>query len=201
MTGDVTDVYNLALISVGHTKRVLSPTEKTTERRHCETLYDPYRKALLTMNKWSFATITAPLTLTTDTPPTGWAYEYKYPQGCLKAIEINKGSGTVPDIPYKAGATYNESSGVHQRVIWTNQEQASLVYVRDVTNPSFFTPLFSLTLAHYMGITLSRLLSKSTRTPTEMFQLAGYYMAEAVRSGEVEGDDLDYPEPDWISDR
>lgn len=201
MAQDKLDIWNLGLISVGHSKKVVSPTEKTTERRHCESLYDPYRKALLTMNKWAFATITQPLTATSNTPPTGWAYEYVYPNGCLKAVEIHRASASLPEIPFKKGAVYDEATSTHQLVIWTNEPDASLVWIRDVDDPKFFTPLFDLTLAHYMGITLSRLLSKSTKTPQEMFQAAQYYQNEAVIAGEVEGDDFEYPEPDWITDR
>ena len=200
MATDKTDIYNLGLIHVGHTKRVTSPTEKTTERRHCEALYDPYREALLTMAKWSFATVTETLTLTGNSP-TGYDYEYIYPANCLKALEIEKSAATLPPIPFKTGAIINATTGKPQRVIRTNEQSASLVYVYDVEDVKLFTPLFNLTLAHYMGTTLSRLLSKSTKTPTEMFQLAQYYFNQAILSGEVEAEDFELPEPEWITDR
>ena len=199
MATEKTDVYNLGLIHIGHTKRVTSPTEKTTERRNCEAVYDPYRKALLTMAKWGFGTVSQTLTLTGNTP-TGYDYEYVYPTGCLKALEIARASAQLPKIPFKAGSII-DSDGDHQRVIWTNKEDASLIFIYDVEDVKMFTPLFNLTLAHYMGVTLSRLMAKSTKTPTEMFQLAQYYYNQAIISGEVEAEDFELPEPDWITDR
>lgn len=193
------DIWNFSLAQIGHTKRVVSPTEKTAERRRCEESYDFYRKALLTMAKWNFATVVETLTPTANTP-TGWTYEYVYPSGCLKAIEIAKASAQLDPIPYKAGSVYDASTGA-QRVIWTDEYQAKLVYVRNVTDTTMYTPLFEMTLAHLMGVPLARMIPKSTKLPTEMFQLAQFYFDEAVRAGEVEATDAELPEPEWITNR
>lgn len=200
MAKDNISIYNLALFHVGHSQKVISPTEKTTERRHCETVYDPYRIALLTMAKWSFATITETLTLTGNSA-IGYEYEYKYPSGCLKALEIARGSAKNDKIPFKTAAVKNATTGKPERVIWTNEPNASLIYIFDVEDVAMFTPLFNLTLAHYMGVPIARVLAQSSRTATEMFQLAQYYFNQAVLSGEVEAEDFDLPEPDWITDR
>lgn len=197
MATDKTDIYNLSLFSIGHSRRVTSPTEESTERRNCEAVYGPSKRALLTMANWSFAKTITKLSLTGYTPK-GWAYEYHYPIGCIKAIEIMRDSSYQKEIPFQTALRYDDVSDTEKRVIWTNEPLAQLLYVRDVNSTTLFTPLFDTTLAYYMGIPLARIMAKNTRTPSEMTQLFQYHLSEAIRAGEAEAQDKPEQDADWI---
>ena len=199
MATNKTDIYNLALFHIGHSTRVQSPTEPTTERRNCEAVYETAKRALLTMANWSFAKAITALSLTGNTPK-GWAYEYYYPQGCIKALEIARDSDRQKEIPFQTALRYDESTGAETRVIWTDEAGAQLLFMRDVQNPTVFTPPFDMTLSYFMGIPLARVMAKNTRTPGEMSQLFQFHLSEAIRSGEAEAQDKPEQDADWIKE-
>lgn len=197
MATDKTELYNLALFHIGHTRKVTSPTEESTERRNCEAVYESCKRALLTMASWSFAKTVVNLSLTGHTPK-GWSYEYYYPQGCIKALEIARDSDAQKEIPFQTALRYNDTTREETRVIWTNESQAQLLHLRNVQSPSVFTPLFDLTLSYYMGVPLARVMAKNTRVPGEMSQLFQYHLSEAIRAGEAEAVDKPEQDADWI---
>lgn len=133
--------------------------------------------------------------------PKGWAYEYYYPQGCIKALEIARDSDLQKEIPFQTALRYDQETGAESRVIWTDEPNAQLLFVRDVQNTTVFTPLFDLTLSYFMGIPLSRVMAKNTRTPAEMSQLFQFHLGEAIRSGEAEAQDKEEQDAEWIKDR
>lgn len=199
MATDKTEIYNLSLFHIGHTRRVESPTENSTERRNCEAVYNSAKRSLLTMANWSFAKTIVNLSLTGFTPK-GWAYEYHYPQGCIKALEIARDSDAQKEIPFQTALRYNDETGAETRVIWTDEANAQLLFVRNVQSPTVFTPLFDLTLAYYMGIPLSRVMAKNTRVAGEMTQLFQFHLSEAIRAGEAEAQDKPEQDADWIKE-
>lgn len=200
MSTDKTEIYNLALFSIGHSRRVHSPTEDSTERRNCEAIYEQSKRGLLTMANWSFAKTGVALSLTGQ-KPKGWAHEYYYPQGCIKALEIARDHDAQPEIPFQTALRYDEVSGKETRVIWTDEAGANLIYIRDVQSPAVFTPKFIDTLTHYMAIPLARIMSNNSRTPADMTQLFQYHLSEAIRSGEAEAQDKPEQDAEWIKER
>ena len=197
MTVTKTEIYNLCLINIGHTRKA---TADSTELANCESIYEQKKRSLLTMADWSFARTYTTLALTGNTA-TGWTYEYAYPNGCLKAIEIARESSDTKPIPFTTGLRYNESTETEQRVILTDEANAELVYIRDIQSTTLFTPKFVDALWSYMNITLARLMAKKESTVQEMTKLFEFHMSEAIRSGETEA--ADKPELDaiWIRDR
>lgn len=197
MAGSKTEIFNNALFFMGHTRKVNTPTEDTPEAANCRFIYDTHRRALLTLAKWSFAKTI--LTLApTGNKVTGWAYEYTYPTDCLKALEIAKSNKNDPDIPFQAGSTIDYNTGVQKRVIWTNQEAAQLVFMRDVTVTGFFTPMFDQALAYRMSVDLGRVMATRESTAKEMWSLFLWSLAEAIRQGEAEAMDEPMPDAPWI---
>lgn len=194
------DIYNQALFNIGHTKRVQSLTEDSAERRNCEAIYEPRKRSLIAMARWGFAKTETVLSLTGRTP-TGWDYEYYYPQGCLKALEIPRSNVRQKKIPFQTALYHNETTGAESKVIWTNYPQASLLFLRDVQNPVIFTPNFETCLSYFMAPDLSRVMSKNTKGPSEMFQLFQFHLQQAIIAGEAEAVDEDEPEAEWITDR
>jgi len=194
------DIYNLSLFYIGHSRRIESPTESTTENRNCTAIYEQSKRALLTMADWSFAKTSEFLSLTGHSA-TGWGNEYYYPQGCIKALEIARSSQEQDVIPFQTALRYDQISGEESRVIWTDESSAELVFLRDVLSPAMFTPKFIDTLAYYMGIPLARVMAKNTKTPADMTQMFQYNLSEAIRSGEAEAQDKKELDAEWIRER
>lgn len=194
------EIYNQALFNIGHTKGVVSPSENTAERLNCEAVYEPRKRALIGMAKWGFAKTEETLSLTGFTP-TGWLYEYYYPQQCVKALEIARSSLKAKRIPFQTALRYDASTGAESRVIWTNQAGASLLYLRDVQSPTVFTPNFETCLSFFMAPDLARVMAKNSKSPSEMFQLFQFHFQQAILAGEAEAIDEEEQEPEWITDR
>jgi len=152
------------------------------------------------MANWGFAKTEVALSLTGKTP-TGWAYEYYYPQGCLKAIEIARASREQDPIPFQRALRYNAATGAEDAVIWTNEADASLIFIRDVQNVKVMTTKFIDALSHYMGIDLARVMAKQKQVVDDMKSLFTYHLAEAIRMGEAEAEDEQELDAEWIRDR
>ena len=102
-------------------------------------------------------------------PPPPWSYEYAYPSDCLRAVfvvpqfttgftsgvpittAVTGGAPAFwngPPVRFKVGIDQiggtgqPDPHGTDQRVIWTNQEQAILAYIKQVTNPDVWDDQF-----------------------------------------------------------
>lgn len=195
------DICNQALLGVGHSRKIVTATEDTPEKNQTFRVYEPARRSLLQMGRWGFATDVVTLVDTGNTP-IGWDYEYVYPMGTLKALEIARASSDQDPIPYKTASTLDATTGAQRRVIWTNEAQASLLRIRDVQLSSMFTPLFDQCLACLMGVMgLARTIAKSENAVKESWQALNYWYGQAVQQGEVEAEDIPTPDAPWITDR
>jgi hypothetical protein len=191
------DIYNLSLFNIGHSRRVNSPTENSQERQNCDAVYEQKKRGLLSMANWSFAKAEIALSLTGESV-TGWEYEYYYPQGCLKAIQIARANSLIKPIPFQRGLRYDQTSGAETAVLLTNEPNAKLFYIREITDPKIFTPKFVDTLSHYMSIDLARVMAKQKQVVDDMKSLFTYHLGEAIRMGEAEAQDEQAPDADWI---
>lgn len=113
----------------------------------------------------------APLVWSKGLPPPPWNYEYAYPADAVRLCwivpQFNTGyTGSVPltsaantggypsywqgpPVIYKVGIDQIDVNtglpavgGADTKVIWTNQPQAILAYIKNVTNPDIFDPQF-----------------------------------------------------------
>lgn len=193
------DVYNLTLFYFGHARRIEDPTETSTENRILTSVYDQGKESLLTMAKWGFTKSFVQLTLTEYTP-TGWLYEYLYPQGCLKAIEIAKANKNQKPIPFQTGLRYVASPESEKKVILTNEPNAELIFTRNIQNVAMMTPTFVQTLAYYLAIPASRVLAKDKGVTQDMIQMFQFHFNQAIIAGEAEAQDEPHPDATWITE-
>lgn len=200
MTASQTEIFNMALFNIGHSRRVNTVAEDTPEAKNCRAVYGIHRRALLTMAKWSFAKSILPLALTGN-EVVGYDYEYTYPPDCLKALEIARSSKDLPKVPFQTGSTINYLTNEQSRVIWTNEASAQLVFMRDVNVTGLFTPLFDQTLAYRMSVDLARVMATREATAKEMLQLFQFSFNQAILSGEAEAEDEPAPDAAWIIGR
>ena len=155
-------ICNMALSHIGSEARVssINPPDGSVEAGYCATFYDLARTELLEPGNWAFALKRTALAGVTN-PSTVWAYAYAKPSNCLRALRILRQSIAVtvftqdllvePHTDDRGGAAFD----VEGDVILTNEPDAVLLYVQDVTDstkfPASFTSALSYLLASHLA--------------------------------------------------
>ena len=149
------DIMNLALASLGNTRTISSVGDQSTEATLCGRYYDMVRQSLVKMHPWGFATVTADLTVTTETHDK-YTYVYEYPEDCLRVIMIHAAGDTTAS-DYTTVIVDGDIQKV--RRIATDIENARITYINDVqdcdTMPAEFIKALSLSLASELALPLA----------------------------------------------
>lgn len=101
------------------------------------------------------------------------------------------------------GATFTLTFGAQgsQRVILTNQEFATLVYVKQITDPNVMDPLFQDAWANILGARLGMALSGDKTLVKLCTEQANNLIMEARKADGNEGLTVNNVTPDWIRGR
>lgn len=173
-----TELCNLALTHIG-TATIGLITEQNEQARTCNRLYAHARDALLTVHPWHFATKYVALALNAQVTPYRFEYAYQYPTDCLKARSIYKTIDTADPVVFKrVGNT-----------LWTDEEDAVLIYTRAVTIPNEFSKLFVFALSHFLAGLLVPALIKSDKLQQTLIRAQQNYIFQAIQVNATEGYD------------
>jgi hypothetical protein len=165
----VAQICNMALSHIGSEARVssISPPDGSVEAGHCAIFYDLARTEMLEPGNWAFALKRQALAQVTN-PSTIWAYAYAKPSNCLRALRILRPSIAVtvftqdlvvePHTDDRDSAPYD----IEGQVILTNEPDAVLVYVQDVTDSTKFTASFTSTFSYLLSSYLAGPIIKGT---------------------------------------
>jgi hypothetical protein len=127
-------------------------SETSNEVIQCRIHFDLARRALIRSHPWGFARKRVQLSQTT-TPDFEWDYAYLLPVDCLRVIDV------YDDSDNPTGATESSYAIENGRLLF-NGSTCYLRYVRDVTDPAKWDPLFLdlfvLVLAQKLVIPLSQ---------------------------------------------
>lgn len=153
MASDV-DVCNMALSHLGSDAQVaaINPPDGSVEAGHCRRFFTLARQEALEMAAYSWTKRRATLALV-DNPSTIWTYAYALPSDCIRPLRVLQLStanfsslqvsapASVDDLNrfYESGTANFDIEG---RVLLTHEPDAVLLYVRDVTDPSNWSPSF-----------------------------------------------------------
>lgn len=140
----VVQLCNMALSHIGSEARVASinPPDGSVEAGHCATFYDQARTEMIEPGTWPFTLARAALAQVTNASPT-WAFAHALPSDCLRPLRV-----------LESGATSDADSANFERegeVLYTNEENPTLVYVRDVTDTTKFSPSFTAALGYLLA--------------------------------------------------
>ena len=166
----VVQICNMALSHIGSDARVsaISPPDGSVEAGHCATFYDLARTELLEPGNYRFSLARAALAEVTNESDT-WAYAYALPSDCLRPLRVLRPTGGLTvfnlDDNYVAHVDDHDSApfDVEGQVLFSNEPDAVLVFVRDVTDTTKFTASFTSALS---------------------FNLAGYLAGPIVKGNE-----------------
>lgn len=157
----VVQICNMALSHIGSDARVssISPPDGSVEAGHCATFYDLARTELLEPGNWSFALKRLSLSEVANTSDA-WAYAYAKPSDCMRPLRVLRPTmgvtvftqdTVVGHIDDRDSAQFD----IEGDVIYTNEPDAVLVYVRDLTDttkfPATFTAALSFNLAGFLA--------------------------------------------------
>ena len=158
----VVQICNMALSHIGSEARVssISPPDGSVEAGHCATFYDIARTEMLEPGSWAFSVTRAALAQVAN-PSTVWAYAYAKPADCQHPLRILRPSIAITvftqDLVAEPHTDDRDSApfDIESEVILTNEPDAVLTYVRDVTDstkfPASFTSALSYLLASYLA--------------------------------------------------
>ena len=185
-------ICNMAISNVGGIliNSLNSPYE-STEAQYCDLFYDQAREDLLRDFVFNFSVTTKKLALLSSNNDFGFAYTYSLPADFLKAIEVV--NNTIFDTAITLELV--NDVGNNRLVLKTDVEQAYLKYITNVTETSFFDPLFIEGLVYLLASKIAvPIQGSSTGTPiaNDMLQKYSLFISRArSQSGNEE-----VPEPD-----
>lgn len=172
------DFVNAALVRIGSKLRISNIYDGSVAANQSLAIYGQTRDELLRQNDWGFAERNVALTLLKQapaggyTPPTTWdpaiypplpwAYEYTYPDDCLKVRAVKDTPILIPvyDPRPNIFEVVNDNDFVPARkVLLCNVADAILVYSGRITNPSTWEADFSESLVAALGRRMPSLAS------------------------------------------
>lgn len=178
------DICNTGLGHLGDDAVItaISPPDGSVQAGHCARFYPMARDQLLERYPWRFNTQRAILALSPVAAPVGWAFAYQLPSQCVKPIAV-LAPGQLPDfISWWQGVSMTDMSFSSNLtdilnskdfiveasptdgtpILYTNVQQATLIYSLGVTDTTKFTPLFIAALARLLAAYLAGPIVKGT---------------------------------------
>jgi len=153
----VVQICNMALSHIGSDARVtsISPPDGSVEAGHCATFYDLARTELLEPGAWAFSLKRAALSELTNTSEA-WAYAYAKPSDCMRPLRVLRPTMGVTVFNQDTVTAHIDDRDsaqfdVEGDVIYTNEPDAVLVYVQDVTDTTKFTASFTTAFSFLLG--------------------------------------------------
>jgi hypothetical protein len=185
------EICNRALQKLG-AQRITSLTENSRNARECNAAYSVIRDAELRAHPWSFARARAALAADGTAPAFGYSYQYQLPADFLRMIEDNDRSRRtqLADRQIEGGYVLTDQGGPLQ-----------LVYIRAVTDPNLFDPMFAEAFSTRLAL---ELVEKITESSTKKESLREDYktaIRAAKRANAIERPDLEPEEDDWVTVR
>jgi len=191
---DAVQICNMALshLMTQDTIMSLEPPDKTPAGRACKLFYDIALDTALQEYPWGFATKRVRLALVGTDVVTNWAFAYAYPSDCLDLRAI-----TIPgmrDPSAEQAIPFDTGNVADAMVIFTDLEQAEVIYTGRVTNTRMFTPMFSMALSYLVGSLASSALGKPELAvpllelyTSRIMMAAGKSMNESAQGAAPEG--------------
>ena len=189
------DICNLALANLGADGVVaaIDPPDGSVEAGHCARFYPMARCMALEYYNWAFARTRVQLAAVTN-PSSVWQYAYAVPAGCLTArrvLSLQNIPAEISVFPFGWDTYYNwtmldalfdERGSVdfelEDGVLLTNEPEAVLLYTRDITDTSKFTPTFTVGL----GMMLAGMLAGPIIKGRDSIQIGDAWVQRAQRT-------------------
>lgn len=188
------DIWNAALIELGQ-KSVVSELEGSASSVLIGARYDGVRQALLTKNRWTFATKRAALPRLVATPEFGWTYFYQLPSADWLT---NIGVWDRSDMPRGLEVDHQLEDG---KKLATDAEQIWIKYIADVEDPNIMTPTFREALSAELAAQIANRVNELSGRRKDMIEWARKALNDAM-SADAQSNTVDLiPEGSWLTSR
>jgi hypothetical protein len=192
-------ICNLALSNIGSDAILssISPPDGSVESGLCARYYPVARQELLEMHPWTFAKSRQALSALSTNPSKVWTYAYQKPSDSLSELRILTTStldvyGFFPFgglMRADEVALFTERGSADFEVegdtILTHEQNAVLMYVRDLVDTGKYTPGFTTALSFLLASYLAGPILKGadgTSAALKMRQIAERKAAQAAAS-------------------
>lgn len=176
MASSEVQICNMALGHVGISIFIDSLSEQSQQATVCNLFYEPCRDMALADFDWNFARRRVALA-DLGTPPTNWLYRYALPADCLAVRYLVVPGSREPRANQRIPYEIAEEGEV--RVLYTDQEEAELVYTRRVENPNLFSAQFVKALAQLLASEIAIPLSAVQGLGDRAFKMYRQLKSEA----------------------
>jgi hypothetical protein len=132
-----TQLCNLALAEIGDSYTITDINETSNQAAVCRLFFDPTRDAMLRAHQWNFARALSDLSALSTDPVFGWDYQFPLPSDFIRLVEFNGLDAWTTEDDFQIA---NGPSG--GLVLLTDEDEASIVYIKRVTDANLFDPLF-----------------------------------------------------------
>ena len=144
-------IANQALDKMGGTTFTFA-VQTSVQAVKCILHYGQTRDSLLESFAWKFASARVVLARNTNTPAFEWAYQYILPTDFLRLKSIDE----ITD-----ANEIEDRSTIEGNMLLTNEDTASIRYVRKITDTTKFSPLFTELLINQLALKLLHSLAGS----------------------------------------
>jgi hypothetical protein len=152
------DVVNLALSKIGIKDRIGNIYEGSAAAKAALDIYSQTRDEMLRSSDWGFAEKIAAGVLTGNAAPFPWTFEYAYPTDCVKVRNLF-GATYIADTNDPRPTLWTVGGIAAAKVIWAKIATCTLVYTKQVTDPSLWEPLFVEAFADALGKRIAPVLA------------------------------------------
>lgn len=190
MATSYVSICNLALQKLG-AARISALDEASKNARECNACYDHLRDAELRTNKWKFAVSRATLAAHATAPDFYYAYAFPLPTGCLRPI-----------FPTRLGLDWKIENHEGVAALMTNDGTSiELRYIKQVTDPTLFDPLFVEAYACRIALHLCEAITQSNTKKEAAERAYLYAIREARRMNAIEIGTFKQPVDEWVAAR
>jgi hypothetical protein len=164
------DVCNLALSHIGDEANVsaIDPADGSVQAEHCSRFYPIARDAMLEAHAWKFNTKRETLAEFESNPQEEiWAYAYALPNLCLRPLRVLFPEATDDRDAQDFEVEADEDGAL---VLYTNVEDAELVFLTQVTDTAKFSPAFVIALSYLLAHFLAGPITKDLKLKAGMYQ-------------------------------
>ncbi|KVE27254.1 hypothetical protein WS67_12190 [Burkholderia singularis] len=187
-------IANRALTKLG-SSRITSLGEDSKAAATLNSMFATVRDAELTEHRWHFAKARALLPKLAESPAFGFANQYRLPQDHLSLIQI--GSFTI----YRRTDTRGLYSLEGGNILTDLDAPLPIRYVRRVTDPNAFAPLFIEAFACRLAAESCEELTQSATKQQAAWAAYSRAIAAAVRINAIERPPQSIADDTWIESR
>jgi len=197
-TSDIA-IANRALTKLG-VARIISFGDNNEQARALQSMYTIVRDSELRAYTWNFSIKRASLAALVDVPEFDWARQFQLPADCLRLLWAGN-FYPGPNLSDFSNAPWKEYEIEGRSIVSNLPAPLRIRYVAQITDPTFFDPLFGEALACKLAIELAESLTASSTNRQQAWNEYKQAITKALRSDAIESPADTIADDTWMLSR